>query len=287
MTTHIRGPVRRASRLALALAVVAALVAARPALGQEGPGDGILPPGEWTDQQVADARDLVDRTAAALPQFADSSELEALGFYNFGVAAPGGYDHWINPGWIDDEHLLDPDFPESLVFRHMPDGGYEVQAAMFYLPTGTDMDTIPEHLRWLPGWHMHDELCVDETGRFTGLVDGEGNCSVGEPADMPPMTHVWIVDNECGHRFASIGVGGIECDVTHPHEPEEPEHPEHPENPEHPEVPEHPHEPGDPGHPENPEHPHDPDDNDPDDHHNHAPEAPPADPVHQHPTFAG
>jgi hypothetical protein len=282
------------ARLGVVLAVVVALTAARPALGQEeadpDPAAGMLPPGDWTDEQVAEALDLIARTEAALPAYADSSQLEALGFFNFGVTAPGGYDHWINPDRIDDDHILDPEVPESLVYRYTDDGGYELQAAMFYLPTGYDMTDIPEDIAWLPGWHMHDELCVDDDGRYTGLVDGEGNCFSGHPADMPPMTHIWIVDNECGHRFGSIGVGGLECDVNHhPHDPGDPEQPEHPEHPEHPENPDHPH---DPEHPENPDHPHDPDEHppgheDPMAPGHHHPEAPPANPVHHHPTFAG
>jgi hypothetical protein len=284
MTSHVFSRRAMAVRLALAGAVIAALVAARPALGQEEAGE--LPPGDWTDEQVAEAHDLITRTEQALPRFADDSQLEALGFFNFGVTAPGGYDHWINPGWIDDEHILDPEFPESLVYRFLPDGGYELQAAMFYLPTGSEMDDVPADLAWLPGWHMHDELCVDDSGRYTGLVGIDGTCFSGHPADMPPMMHIWIVDNSCGHRFASIGVGGIDCDVNH--DPEHPEHPEHPENPEHPEHPEHPNDPEQPGHPEHPHDPADPDDHDDhDDGHQHAPEAPPAHPVHRHPTFAG
>jgi hypothetical protein len=34
---------------------------------------------------------------------------------------------------------------------------------------------------------------------------------------MPPMMHVWIVDNACGHRFGGVGVGGLDCDVSHGH----------------------------------------------------------------------
>jgi hypothetical protein len=304
-------------RLVVAVAAAAGMLAVRPALGQESsardrgdehdmddmepgdpgmdPGDGILPPGDWTDEQVAEAHDLVARTEEALPRFADSSQLEALGFFDFGISAPGGYDHWINPGWIDDDHLLDPDFPESLVFRHMPDGGYELQAAMFFLPSGHDMSNIPEDLQWWPGWHMHDDLCVDDGGRFTGIVDVDGTCFSGHPSDMPPMMHIWVVDNECGHRFASIDIGGVECDVMH-HGPghEDPGH----EDPGH-EDPGH-EDPGheDPGHGGHQPAPGGHDDHDHDgmgsgsgsgsDHdHDMPPEAPPATPVHHHPTFAG
>jgi hypothetical protein len=223
--------------------MVLTTVGARPALGHD-EAPGILPEGDWTEAQAHAAIDLVDRTEQALPAFSDPSTLEELGFFEFGARAPGGYDHWINPGWFDDGRLLDPNYPEALVFRSTPDGDYVLEAAMFYLSTQHDMSNIPEDLRWLPGWHTHQELCVDDQGRYTGLVLDDGTCASGTPADMPPMMHVWIVDNSCGHRFAGIGVGGIDCDISH-------ENPEH-ENP-------------DPGGHENPEHENpDPPEHDPD-----------------------
>jgi hypothetical protein len=268
--------------LAVAFVVAAALAFASPASGQEA-GDGVLPPGDWTDEQRAELLDLLARTEAALPAFADPETLEGLGFINFGVTAPGGYDHWINYGWVDDEHILDPEFPESLVFQYTPSGGYELVAAMFFLPNGTTLDTIPEDVAWMPGWHQHPELCVYPDGTYAGLADVDGSCFAGEPSDMPPMMHVWLVDTGCGHRFGGVGVGGLDCDVDHEHPPT---HPHDPTDP-----PTHPHDPTDPQHPTDPHdpgHPHDPSTIDPGTGTGHShPPAPVADPVHVHPDHAG
>ena len=218
------GPRRRrvAAIVAAVMAAITAVAFAPPTSAQEH-GTGMLPPGDWTGEQEAYLLDLIERTEAALPAFGDPATLEELGFFNFGVVAPGGYDHWINLEWLDDGHILDPEFPESVVFRYRPDGSYVIEAAMFFLPTGTELSTIPENLAWLPGWHTHPELCVDENGQFAGLVNVDGTCSSGSPSDMPPMMHVWIVDTACGHRFGGVGVGGLDCDVDHgtpgPHEP--------------------------------------------------------------------
>ncbi|MGH9212546.1 MAG: hypothetical protein ACRD2C_18020 [Acidimicrobiales bacterium] len=257
-----------AGGVGLAIAAVAISLVAGPAAGQEHPPDGMLPPGQWTHEQTAYLLDLIERTEEALPAFADATTLEGLGFYNFGVTAPGGYDHWLNPGWVDDGHLLDPAFPEALVFQHTDDGGYELQAAMFMLDSEHNLSNIPEDIAWVPGWHTHEELCVDDEGRFAGLVDGNGECTVGQPADYPPMMHVWIVDNACGHRFGGVGVGGLECDVHH----EDPHPPGHEDPPVH----EDPHPPGHedppPGH---------------DDDHDTAAMAPPAQPVSRQPNLTG
>lgn len=246
----------RRGRWGVCLAAVAALalstLSARPALGHD-EAPGILPEGDWTEEQAHFAIDLVERTEAALPAFEDTERLTELGFFDFGATAPGGLDHWINPGWFDDEHILDPEHPEALVFRHTDDGGFRLEAAMFYLTTEHDMSNIPDDIGWLPGWHTHQELCVDEQGRYTGLVSSDGTCAVGAPADMPPMMHVWIVDNACGHRFAGVGVGGIDCEDGHGHGGPDPHEPD-PHEPD-------PHEP-DPHEPD----PHEPDPQDPDDH---------------------
>ena len=216
----------RRLRGSITLAVVMALgvMALAPAAsGQEHDHDGMLPPGDWTEEQQMYLHDLIERTEVALPAFSDPESLPALGFFNFGVTAPGGWDHWINAEWIADDHILDPTRPESLVYRSTPDG-WVLEAAMFYLPPGHDMTNIPDDLAWLPGWHQHPELCVTPDGRYAGLTDGNGNCFSGAPSDMPPMMHVWIVDPGCGHRFGGVGVGGLNCDVSH-HHPTDPTHP--------------------------------------------------------------
>jgi hypothetical protein len=177
--------------------------------------DGILPEGDWTEQQIVDAVHMVEQAELVLPQFSDQSTLEELGFVNFRDPAPGGWSHWINRGWWDDEHILDPNYPESLVFRHTEQGDV-LEAAMFFLPSQYDMSNIPEEYAWWPGWHDHEgELCEDENLQYAGLASG-GECPPGSTLfESAPMMHVWIVDNPCGHRFAGIGIGGIECGPHH------------------------------------------------------------------------
>jgi hypothetical protein len=176
---------------------------------------GILPRGNWTDEQIAFAVDLVHRTEAELPAYADVTKIGAMGFNNFGLS-DGTWEHWINPGRMEDSHVLDPRFPESLVFRMEPGGGRTLVAAMFHLRAGHTIDNLPAELAWLPGWHVHNELCADEQGRSTGFSI-DGRCERGAVANQRPMTHVWIVDNECGHRFAGAGPGLI-CN-EHAHGP--------------------------------------------------------------------
>ncbi|HEY7068749.1 MAG TPA: hypothetical protein VH479_01490, partial [Acidimicrobiales bacterium] len=89
-------------------------------------------------------------------------------------------------------------------------------SAMFMLDPAIDMESIPEDIAWLPGWHGHPELCVsDADGTFRGVTDAAmPNCSPGShSAATPLMMHVWIVDNACEHRFGGVGVEGLHCEV--------------------------------------------------------------------------
>src|SRR3954471_18920588 len=121
-----------------ALAVLGAALLAQPATGQEhdgpmpDPAPGILPPGDWTPQQVDFAVSLVHRTEAVLPaKFGDVSKLPDLGYHNLGVTVPGGYDHWGLPlSAGGDGRVLDPELPETVVFQHLPDGRQVLVAAV-------------------------------------------------------------------------------------------------------------------------------------------------------------
>jgi hypothetical protein len=222
---------RRTAAFALAAALISLGLIARPAAGDEPPGHGhgspttvpgtvyapeseyrgILPPGNWTPGQVTKAKDLVRRTEVALERYDTLAEIQALGYRDFGISAPGGWDHWGNPALNADEHELDPEFPESLVFRRDADG-YKLYAAMFVFasPPHT-MDHLPEEWAWLPGWHDHDgEFCTEDG---TGVWKGFPPCGPGTSASHPePMAHVWVRDiPECNNRFGGVGTGGVHC----------------------------------------------------------------------------
>lgn len=191
------------------MAVLGLVFTTSPASAQE---PGYLPEGgDYTPEQVGFATYLVERTERELPAFGDTERLEELGFVNIGVVAPGGYAHWTNVAWLTDDHILDPTHPESVVFKRTASGGWEIQAAMFFLGPTDTMDTIPWIIDWMPGWHTHPELCGDDSGRIVGISRPDGTCAIGNPV-LIPMTHTWIVDNECGHRFGGVDAGGLHCD---------------------------------------------------------------------------
>src|SRR5690606_5078056 len=87
-----------------------------------------------TAEQQAFAENLVAATVRDLPRWSDLEVVEAAGFRSIGDAATG-HEHYIQWEWIDDDVVLDPDRPESLVFRPRPDGTKELISAMYMLPS--------------------------------------------------------------------------------------------------------------------------------------------------------
>jgi hypothetical protein len=206
----------RRRRLGLTIVVVALglLFPTSQTSAQEIP-PGIIPEGEWTDAQAQWLVNFVDYAEEVLPAFSDRAALPGMGYVNIGVVTAGGYEHWTNVGMFGDDHVLNPRYPESLVFQRQADGSWQLQAAMLFVGANYTMETIPELIRWIPGWHAHPELCSDDQGRIVG-ASVNGQCTRGRPV-LTPMIHVWIVDNACGHRFGGVDGGGLHCEYEHDH----------------------------------------------------------------------
>lgn len=182
-------------------------------------------PGVTPEQQAA-AENLVAFTLIRLPQWADPKTAEAAGFHSIGDGATG-FEHYIQWNWIDDDVILNPDKPESLVYVPQPDGTKKLVSAMYLLPDTTPLDKVPVLGGPLTQFHIHNNLCFTKdpvAPRVAGLTDGAGNC----PTTLvkfknAPMIHVWIVPQKCGPFSAleGIGAGQVEdgqtklCDTAH------------------------------------------------------------------------
>ncbi|MBK5222760.1 MAG: hypothetical protein JJE52_07780 [Acidimicrobiia bacterium] len=166
--------------------------------------DGVTP------QQQAAAENLIAVTLLRLPQFADPAVAEAAGYHSIGDGATG-YEHYVNWGSINDDVILDPDAPESLVFQ-VRNGQKRLVAAMFMLPDSYTLDDVPELGGELTQWHIHDNLCytLDPVApKVAGLRTPGGECREGlRPGNENAMIHVWIVPHDCGPFAALEGVGG-------------------------------------------------------------------------------
>lgn len=157
-----------------------------------------------TPQQQAAAENLLAITVTRLPRFSDPAVAEGLGFWSIGDGALG-YEHYLSPANMADDRLLDPDYPESLVYDTtvVPK---KLVAAMFMLDAGDTLADVPELGGKLTQWHVHDNLCFAGT-RVAGITDGSGDCAEGlTKGAETPMIHVWIEPHPCGPFSALEGI---------------------------------------------------------------------------------
>lgn len=160
-----------------------------------------------TPAQQAEAENLVAVSLLRLPRWADPEVAEAAGFTSIGDGFTG-HEHLINDAWLDDDHVLDPDHPEALVYD-TSGGGRRLVAAMYMLDRGTPLDQVPPFGGGLVQWHTHEDLCFGPDGRVRGLIDAARGCPTGLAKPVPtPMVHVWIEAHRCGPFAALDGVAG-------------------------------------------------------------------------------
>jgi hypothetical protein len=174
-------------------------------------------PSTATPEQRAAADQLLADTEAGLWQWTDPQRVHDAGFRSIGDGLTG-FEHFVNWNWINDDDVLDPDHPESLVYKTGPGGKKVLAAAMYMAPAGTPDDEVPDVGGPITQWHIHNNLCYspvrDDDGApqrsVIGLTSGPGQCRRGEYlSPQAPMLHVWVVsDDACGPFAALEGVGG-------------------------------------------------------------------------------
>ncbi|MEY4372006.1 MAG: hypothetical protein RL219_775 [Actinomycetota bacterium] len=163
-----------------------------------------------TPEQQARAESLVTLTLTKIPQFANTATAIERGWRSIGDSITG-FEHFINWSLIDDGVALNPDAPESLVYRVQPDGSRTLVSAMYMLPSNTPLEGVPDVGGRLTQWHIHDDLCFTrdpEAPRVAGLTRSDGTCRDSlQKFPLAPMIHVWIVPHECGPFAALEGIG--------------------------------------------------------------------------------
>jgi hypothetical protein len=173
-----------------------------------------------TPEEQARAENLVAITLARLPRFADPATAVALGYYSIGDGITG-FEHYVNRSLIDDDKILDPDYPESLVYQVARGQDPKLVSAMFMLPEGTTLDDVPDIGGALTQWHIHDDLCFSDdptAPRVAGVTSVGGTCPPPLKKFAPvPMIHVWITKNACGPFAAleGVGAGQVKPGETH------------------------------------------------------------------------
>ncbi|MFM8563190.1 MAG: hypothetical protein ACKOCE_04760, partial [Acidimicrobiia bacterium] len=99
-------------------------------------------PGVTADQR-ARAEELIYVTRTVLPKFATVASAVAAGFTSIQDSSTG-VEHYVNWTYINDEHELDPNYPESLVYRVGPGGQRTLASAMYMLGDSYTLDNLPD-----------------------------------------------------------------------------------------------------------------------------------------------
>jgi hypothetical protein len=180
------------------------------------PGQDTPEPAPPTQAPATAADVLVEETRANLVAWTDISDAEAAGYRSIGDAITG-HEHLVQWDWAEDEVILDPTRPESLVYEVGPGGARELVSAMYLLPPGSTMDDVPDLGDADAVWHTHDNLCWSADRRVVGLLIDDRCVPEGEPAPSVPMMHVWLVDHPCGPFAALEGHGDTSTCAAHDH----------------------------------------------------------------------
>jgi hypothetical protein len=170
-----------------------------------------------TPAQEARARALVEGSLRELPKYADPADAIADGYQSIGDAGTGS-EHYIKASIIQDDVLLDPTAPESLVYT--VDGDQRILAGAMYIASARPTDD-PELVDWggpLMQWHNHGDLCwdrdADGVAKVVGVIRDDGTCARGvNTGGANPMVHVWITPHPCGVFAALEGVGAGQAAV--------------------------------------------------------------------------
>jgi hypothetical protein len=157
------------------------------------------------------AMKLVQDTLRDLPKYSDPAAAIADGYTSIGDAGTGS-EHFIKASLIEDNDLLDPAAPESIVYDVK--NGQRTLAGAMYIASARPADdpTLTGFAGPLMTWHKHDNLCwaLDANGaaKVVGIIDANGNCARGVRAGGEnPMVHVWVKPHPCGVFAALEGIG--------------------------------------------------------------------------------
>jgi hypothetical protein len=172
-------------------------------------------PGVTQEQQIR-AQELIDETLRVLPKWSTTEAAVADGYSSIGDAGTGS-EHFIKRELIQDDVMLDPTQPESLVYTVK--GSTKTLAGAMFIASArpTDDPTLTDWAGPLMTWHNHGNLCwdlVNGVATVVGITDGSGKCAKGvNTGGENPMVHVWIQPHQCGPFAALEGVGAGQAAV--------------------------------------------------------------------------
>lgn len=159
-----------------------------------------------TPEQVAAAAQLYADTKTAILPYEDWHKAWAAGYRPGG---PGNMPstHWMNDAYVKAGYVLDPHRPQGLVYANTHTGPV-LLGAMFQMQKLNQFGPDPGGP--LTAWHQHENICVTPLGFEFSLMTPFAVCPLGAiDLSVPPMLHVWIVDNPGGQFAVDIDPAAV------------------------------------------------------------------------------
>lgn len=159
-----------------------------------------------------DCEPTEDQVRAA-EEFVVASYLEAVdrGWLDYEQSKRDGYvpykphlprdNHYINVEFANDSRILDPEYPEYLMYYDTPEGK-KLVGFMYFVRSLEEQG--PQFAGPLSVWHYHNSPepgCIYQMQMFASKQGPDGYyCEKGELANYqsPEMIHVWFVDHPEG-----------------------------------------------------------------------------------------
>lgn len=159
-----------------------------------------------TPEQAAAAAQLYADTSAAILPYEDWHKAWAAG-YRPGGPANMPSTHWMNDAYVKAGYVMDPRRPQGLVYANTRRGPV-LLGAMFQMQHLNQFGPDPGGP--LTAWHQHENICFTPLGFEFSLMTPFAVCPVGAiDLSVPPMLHVWIVDNPGGQFAVDIDPAAV------------------------------------------------------------------------------
>jgi hypothetical protein len=172
------------------------------------PGEHATGSCQPTSAQVAAANQLVADTRGGLARFADLRDARRAGYAPH-VRARSAIKHYFKAAYVTDGRVLDPTWPEGLLYAHS-DHGPVLVAAVYLMSRPGELGR--EVGGCLTRWHAHDDLCSSDPakGMISGVRTRSGRCPPGQVAWAGPLfLHVWTIDVPGGPFASHVAVRDV------------------------------------------------------------------------------
>ena len=150
--------------------------------------------------------EFVDRVKAHVAQFEDVSSGLGAGYLQATQDLEGIAAHFVNLLYLADDHELDPERPEVLLYTKRLDGTWRLIGVMFQ--TRDTSEAPPSYFGGLDTWHYHTNLCFTAAG--VRVVNAASDCRGVFTARTGWELHVWTepgADGPFSHDYAPIKPG--------------------------------------------------------------------------------